>query len=319
MGMAKSVLCTVLAVLTLAVPARGQAPPSDAPPPVDTIEIIAHLPGPALWRVSTAQSQLWILGLAGPIPKRASWDTRRVQAALDGARELVIPPGAAINLIDIAGLLFDPAHRYHMPGGKTLRASLPEPLRASFDEAARGLGQNPAHYDHWRPMVAALALFADAQKYDQLSPEGVQKAVAELAKAQKVPVRRLANYRIGELLRMVNNASPEAPNLCLSLAVDLVPHLPTYAQNIAEAWARGDVDGVKAAQAQMATETCLEATPGVAQLQDKVAQDWAKDLAASVRKPGKTVVAVDMESLTRKGGLLDQMRAQGLDVIGPAY
>jgi uncharacterized protein YbaP (TraB family) len=317
--MFRTVLCTALTVLALAVPAWGQEPASDAPPPVDEIEIIAHLPGPALWRVTTAQSQLWILGLAGPVPKRANWDTRRVRAALDGARELVIPPGAAVNLIDIAGLLIDPARRYHMPGGKTLRASLPESLRERFDEAARALGQDPAHYDHWRPMVAALALFADAQKYDQLTPEGPQKTVADMAKAQKVPIRRLANYRIGDLLRMVNNASPQAPNLCLSLAVDLVPHLPTYAQNIAEAWARGDVAAVKAAQAQMETETCLEAAPGVAQLQDKVAQDWAKDLAVSVGRPGKTVVAVDMESLTRKGGLLDQMRADGLDVIGPAY
>jgi hypothetical protein len=35
--------------------------------------------------------------------------------------------------------------------------------------------------------------------------------------------------------------------------------------------------------------------------------------------PGKTVVAVNLDDLTRKGGLLDQLKAQGLGVIGPDY
>ena len=34
---------------------------------------------------------------------------------------------------------------------------------------------------------------------------------------------------------------------------------------------------------------------------------------------GKTVVAVNLDNLIRTGGLLDQLKAQGLEVIGPAY
>jgi uncharacterized protein YbaP (TraB family) len=311
-------LVLVLA-LALAAPAVAQETQPGEQQLVDTIEIIAHLPGPALWRVSSPTSQLWILGLAGPMPKQASWDMRRVEAALDGARELVIPPATSIGLLDIAGLLLDPNHHYHMPGNQTLRGSLPEPLRARFDESAAALGQNPAHYDHWRPMVAAVAMITDAQKYDALNAQGPQETVMRLAQARKAPVRRLANYKLGDLLRLMSNSRPDAPNACLELAVDLVPHLPTYAQNIADAWARGDVAAERRAEAQMGTEACFEAAPGVAQYRNKVAQDWAKDLSGALAKPGKTVVAVDMESLTRKGGLLDQMQAQGLEVVGPTY
>ena len=316
---AKTVLAAVALVLALAAPVAAQEPQTGDQQLIDTIEIIAHLPGPALWRVSSPTSQLWILGLAGPAPKQQSWDMRRVGAALDGARELVIPPATSIGLFDVAGLLLDPNHHYHMPANQTLSASLPEPLRTRFEDSAAALGQKPAHYDHWRPMVAAVAIVSDAQKYDQLNPEGPQKTVMGLAEARKVPVRRLANYKLGDLLRLISESSPQAPNACLALAVDLVPHLPSFAQNIADAWARGDVAAERQAEAQMGTEACFEAAPGVAQYRNRVAQDWAKDLAASLAKPGKTVVAVDMESLTRKGGLLDQMQAQGLDVIGPAY
>jgi uncharacterized protein YbaP (TraB family) len=326
---------TALLILVLAGPAWGQTPPpsppaaSSAAPSADVqaedqdaqheIEIIGHLPGPALWRVSTPTSELWIIGLAGPVPKRMPWDTRRVEAALTGARELVIPPGASISILDIAGLLLDPFHRYHYPGGQTLRGAMTPQVREQFETTASALGQDPAHYDHWRPLIASIALLADAQKHDALNPEGPQKTLMQLARAKNVPTRRLANYSLGELVRAFNNASPDAADTCLALVLDLVPRLPALSARIGDAWAHGDVDGARQGQAEITSDRCFTAVPGMQKLQDKMTQDWAKGLAQTLQKPGKTVLAIDMDSLTRSGGLLDQLRAQGLDVTGKTY
>ncbi|HUO22053.1 MAG TPA: TraB/GumN family protein [Caulobacteraceae bacterium] len=321
-----------LVILALAGPAWGQTPPAapasdpapatDAAAPIDPdheIQIIAHLPGPALWRVATPKSELWIIGMTGPAPKRLDWDTRRIDAALDGARELVIPPGASINLFDIAGLLLDPAHRYHYPGGQTLRAALSPDARTKFEEAARSVGQDPAHYDHWRPIVTAIALLADAQKHDALNPEGPQKTLMHLAAAHHVPTRRLTNYSLGELLKALGSGGPQAGDTCLDLVTDLTPRLPDLSARMGAAWARGDVDATRAVRAEITSDRCFTATPGLQQLQDRMTADWARGLAQTLQKPGKTVLAIDMESLTRAGGLLEQLRAQGLDVTGRAY
>lgn len=329
--MSSAIFRIALLALFLAAPAWAQAPaeppaapapaaaaPEQAPPDAE-LEIIAHLPGPALWRVTTPKSELWIVGLAGPVPKRLAWDTRRVEAALDGARELVIPPGASIGVLDAIGLLLDPGRHYHYPPGQTLRGTMSPAARDKFEDAARDVGQDPAHYDHWRPLVTAIAMLSDAQKHDALNAEGPQKTLIHLAEAKNVPVRRLANYGVGELIHAFSNAAPEAQDTCLALVVDLIPRLPALSEQMGQAWAKGDVAATRAGRAEITSDRCFTAEPGFQKLQDKLTADWAKGLAQTLQKPGKTVLAVDMESLTRPGGLLEQLRAQGLEVSGRSY
>jgi hypothetical protein len=89
-------------------------------------------------------SQLWILGLVTPLPRGFQWDSRRVVAALDGARELVLPPEASFSLGDLFGMLIDPGHVWHLPPGETVRSGLPQEAAARLEAAARSIGQNPS-------------------------------------------------------------------------------------------------------------------------------------------------------------------------------
>jgi hypothetical protein len=286
---------------------------------VEEVEVIARLPGPALWRVSTPVSQLWILGLAGPLPKGFQWDNRRVVTALDGARELVLPPVATGGLGDLISLLVDSGHVIHLPRGETVRGDLPPELAARWEAAARTIGRDPAHYDHWRPVIAAGALSQDAQGHFSLAPAGSLMAVVALAKNQHVKTRPLAAYKVGELIRGLGQTPPRAGPACIALAAAMVEGLPADAQRRAAAWATGDLRTLKAIDEPSNNGACLDAIPAVAALRDRAAADWAKELGQALTAPGKTVVAVDLDNLTRKGGLLDQLKAQGLDVIGPTY
>jgi uncharacterized protein YbaP (TraB family) len=269
--------------------------------------------------VSTPKSELWIVGLAGPTPKRLEWDTRRVEAALDGAHELILPPGASIGMLDMVGLLLDPSHRYHYPGGQTLRGAMSPDQRRKFDAAAASVGQDPAHYDHWRPLVVFIALVADAQKHDGLNMEGPQKTLMHLAEAKKVPTRRLTNYSTGSMIQAFKDASPQDQERCLALAVDMAPRLPAFSARLGEAWAHGQVDAALGDQAEIVSDACFTSTPGFRRLEDRRMQDWAKGLAQTLQQPGKTVLAIDIRSLTSPGGLLEQLKAQGLEVTGRAY
>jgi uncharacterized protein YbaP (TraB family) len=298
-------------------PASAQEPASSTL--IEEVEVIAKLPGPALWRVSTPTSQLWIVGLSSPLPPNFSWDKRRLETALAGARELVLPPSASVGLGDMLGLMVDPGHVIHLDKGQTLRAGLPEPLRIRFDAAAQSVGQDPAHYDHWRPVFAAMALVFDATKTQKLDPKGAEDQIADLARRRGVRVRQLATYKAADLVRSFSRMGPEGSDACMTLAVTTAETIASTAPRMAQAWARGDVATVNAIDASSSPDTCLEAAPEVAALRDRVATDWAADLSQALARPGKTVVAVDMTGLTRKGGLLDQLRAKGLAVIGPAY
>jgi uncharacterized protein YbaP (TraB family) len=281
------------------------------------VEVIARLPGPALWRVSTPTSQIWLLGLAAPLPHDFKWNDQRVAKALEGARELVVPPTASLGLGDVFGLLIDSKHLVHLPPGQTVRDGLPPELRARWEEAARGVGQEPARYDHWRPVIATLALVQDAERRERLDPAGAQGSVAAMARKMRVKTRHLADYRAVELIEGLAATPPEGSNACLDLAAGMASTLKFDAPKLAQAWAKGDLAAVRAMNDRSAE--CLAGVPAVAALRDRVAADWAKDLKSELAKPGKVMVASDLDTLTRKGGLLDQMKAEGLDVIGPAW
>jgi uncharacterized protein YbaP (TraB family) len=307
-----------LAALALAPAALAQepAPPSPATL-VEEVEIIARLPGPALWRVSTPTSQIWLLGLASPLPKGFQWDDRRVAKALDGARALVIPPVATAGLGDAIGLLIDSDHVLHLPPGQTVRASLSADLRQRWEAAARSVGKDPAHYDHWRPVIAAAALTSDAVRRDDLALGGAVIHVAQMAKGLRVKVRGLANYKAMDMIKSLSATPDDVSQTCIAMAADNASTMTDDTPKRAAAWARGDLAAVRANEGRSAD--CLDRLPAITDFKNRAAADWAKELKTDLAQPGKVVVAIDLESLTRRGGLLDQLKAEGLEVIGPAY
>ena len=302
--------------------AQGSQPPSDAAEPpaytmVEEVEVIGRLPGPALWRVSTPTSQLWIVGMVGQMPKGFSWDNRRVVVALDGARELILPPGI-LGGVSNNELVVDPNRVFHLPPGATVRGDLPAPLAARLEAVVNAIGQKPDQYDHWRPVLSALMLSADGPSHYGYAPQIL--SIAGLAKSRHVKVRPLANYaKGGDLLRGLAAAPPAAAQACMTLAVQNLERLPADGPRRAAAWATGDLKTLRAMGDSRDMGPCFDAVPGTATMRDRAAADWARELGKVLVTPGKTVVAVNLDDLTRKGGLLDQLKAQGLDVIGPDY
>jgi hypothetical protein len=200
----------------------------------------------------------------------------------------------------------------------TVRGDLPPELANRWEAAARSIGQNPARYDHWRPWLAALLLASDGARYHHLVGP-LAKVVAEINKARRIKIRPLANYDASVLIRDMATAPPEVGTACVALAAEMVERLPMDGPRRATAWATGDLKAMKALGGDAGITACLDAAPAVAAFRSRAAADWAKELGHALESPGKTVVVVDLDDLTRKGGLLDQLKTQGLDVIGPEY
>jgi uncharacterized protein YbaP (TraB family) len=250
------------------------------------------------------------------MPRGFKWNTARVAKALDGARELVLPPVATLGIGDMVRLLLSSGRLVYLPSGQTVRSDMPADLRARWEQAVRTVGQTPEHYDHFRPVVAAVALSQDAGKAAKLDPSGGRFQVAVIAKLHKVKIRNLASYRVLDLAKGLSETPDDISQACLSLAADGALTVKDNALKGAEAWARGDLAALRTSNDAMAL--CNSAAP-LARLRDRVAADWAKDLKVELAKPGKVMVAADLDNLARKGGLLDQLKAEGLEVIGPAY
>src|ERR1700749_4334708 len=126
-----------IAALLLAftvLPVRAQ--PAEPPVPdwsqsVETVEVKAR-PGPAVWHVTRGDSEVWILGTVGAMPKDLDWNKQYLSDLLDGARAIILPPRASVGMFDAGWFLISYGGRLSLPRGQKLEAIMPDAMRARF-------------------------------------------------------------------------------------------------------------------------------------------------------------------------------------------
>ncbi|MFZ3007756.1 MAG: TraB/GumN family protein, partial [Phenylobacterium sp.] len=190
-----------LAAVLLAAPATAQTPPADPDAVlVEELVVTALLPGPAWWRVSDADTVVYVLGAPSVMPKSLAWDQSVLTRRLEGANRVILPfnqvsvglfsaPGAAINLLRL---------RSRTP----YEASLPPALRARFEAVRTRSGKPADRYRTPNGLAAGLILVDDYRQASQLTAADPAKTVRRLAKARRIKVEE-KSYDAGGLLGQV--------------------------------------------------------------------------------------------------------------------
>lgn len=314
----------VLILLSFGAAASAQTP--EAPPPastadvdlgspvVEALEVVAQPPGPALWKVSKGGSEVVVLGAVRPLPHSLVWDSARLDRALDGASVLLVQPKFTIGVFDLI--------RFKVGGTgarqeKPLEETLPPALRAKFVGARMAAHQDAGRYGRLKPYVAAFMLVGDYREAAGLSAAKPDSTVLKLAKAHKVPVRPVAEYRVASAIKTANPMSEQASQACLQDAVDQVQWENDQSRAVAAAWAAGDLKAVRAGYPPAPLERCLQQVPNVAVI-ERGTEDSTRAIAAVLAKPGKAVAIVDMNFLLRPNGVLDRLKAEGATITVPA-
>jgi uncharacterized protein YbaP (TraB family) len=315
-------LAAVLTLSALAVAASAQEAallPAPAPtadlgsPVVEALEVVAQPPGPALWKVAKGGSEVVVLGAVRPVPHSLVWDQSRVDKALDGASVLLIQPKFSIGVMDMI--------RFKVGGSgakqdKALEDTLPPALKASFASARIAARQDAGRYGRLKPYVAAFMLVGDYREAAGLSAAKPDSTVEKLAKARHVPIRPVAEYRVGAAVKSAAPMSQEASFACLQDAVDEVQWENDQSRQMAAAWAAGNLRAVRAGYPVSPLERCLQQVPNVAVIERGTA-DSTRAIAAQLAKPGKAVAIVDLNFLLRPNGVLDRLKAQGATITVP--
>lgn len=301
-------------LLSAAAPAAG--PPIADWSNIETVLVTAKRPGPALWHVVRGQSDVWILPTVEPSPSGLKWDTSEVASILKGAKVLLLPPRGQVGLFEGTWFLLTGLGTLELPEGTTLEASLRESLKSRFIAARVGLHQDADRYQKYLPAVAAVILESDFWKANDLKFSGAQKSVERLATQALVPARTIAVYSAMDVIHDVPKLSPAANLICLEDALNDIDTESVHAALAAQAWADGDLDGVKAHYSETKLDSCLQQSGVYAALRDKEISDVANAIAGALDKPGRSFVVMPMGIWLRKGGVLERLEAAGLTVSG---
>ncbi|ATC33664.1 TraB/GumN family protein [Caulobacter vibrioides] len=319
MMIASAALALSLALAQTASPsiALGAAPAQDESAVVAELTIVAKPPGPAVWLVEKDGAKLYILGSAPPLPHQLKWQSPRLNKALDKASLVLLPPEAAVGVTQVAGFVLKLGGGLRQPLGKALEDQLPPDLKARFVESRTQARKGGGEYKNWKPAVAGFLLLSDFRQAAGLSEAKPVSTIERMAKARKLKVKAVGQYRMSAVTAIAGKLSPEDQLYCLRVALDEVAYDGAHSTTIGRDWAEGDLASVRARYRASAAQRCLTHVPGGAALLERGLVQTADAMAEALKRPGVTVAVVDLGFLLPADGVLDRLKAQGATITSP--
>ncbi|MBS0472889.1 MAG: TraB/GumN family protein [Proteobacteria bacterium] len=309
-------LLALAATLLLTAAAPADAPVTDWSN-IEVVTVTPDHPGPPLWHIAKGDSEVWIIATVSPVPNKLKWDKTSIEDLMKGANAVLLPPSASVGIVE--GLWFYMWHmdRLEQPDGMTLEASLPEPLRGRFVAARQRAHEDADRYAKYLPAVAALMLEGDYLKSVDFNAREPQRTLEAIASHAGVRTRAVANYPAMDVVNDVPKMSAEANRACVEYALSDIDTLSAHGTAAAEAWAVGDMAGIKANFSETKLDACLGQNNAYVALRERAIRDEVNAITAALAKPGKTIVVVPMGFFLRKGAVLDRLEAAGYAVTGP--
>ncbi len=329
----------LLCALWLALPAMAQPPPTptpaasaSAPPsPAGAIELQAVTvsgvqPGPGLWKVSKGDHVLWVLGTLALLPEKMQWRAQEVQARLGEAQQVLAAPTVGVHphLGFFGGLALLPSliGVRNNPDGKKLREVVPPTDYAKWLVLkAKYLGRDGG-VEKQRPIFAALALYLAAIKQAGLSDQVIEPTIKHALKQQGLkttPVEYLIEVDNPRGLVKDFKRGELADRDCFAKTLDHLEGDIAVMRARANAWAVGDLDGLRALPMSDQMAACRDAVvaSGVAQelgaatLPARLEDAWVAAAGKALEANRVSFALLPMSSLLGKDNYLARLQAQG--------
>lgn len=259
---------------------------------------------PALWVVRGEQGTIYLFGTVHLMPSDSNWSSPELDQALKDSNRL------SIELVDD-----DPANmqaqvlKYGLSTGSTLssKLSLKDRDRLAKAAVAAGVPGGVNTLDRMRPWLAAVTLSVAPLVQAGLDPAlGVDRTLRKRMEAAGKPVDGLESAEMQ--LRLFADLPEKLQLDFLRQTFDDVDQGPAKLRELIDAWRRGDVDTI----ARIEDEDILTQSPELYQaVLVKRNQAWAQTLAARLREPGVTFVAVGAGHLAGPDSVQKQLEKLG--------
>jgi uncharacterized protein YbaP (TraB family) len=282
-----------LAGLLVAAPASAKAP---AP---------AH---PALWKVSDADTTIYLFGTIHLLPNQYQWRTPKFDEAAESSQQLIVET------------IVDPEHPQDFAAAFAQLGLSPTPLppildrvspgkRAALEAALAKIHETPAQLDRVKTWAVGFQLLS--LQFAQLGVEGQEGPEIILRKqfaAEHKSVDELETIR--QQLGFFDTLSEKAQRDFLEGALESPEAATKEFGVMLSSWSRGDVPMIATVFNQD-----LSGSPELARA--LVAQrnaSWSKWIEQRMAQPGTILVAVGAGHLAGKGSVIAMLQKDGYRV-----
>jgi hypothetical protein len=327
---------------TTPAPVSAPAAPASGTPAPQTLEkilISGEQPGPGMWKVTKGDNVLWIVGEQSPMPKNMKWRAKQLETVVASAQEIISGPGATVSPKQIGyftalTVLPSAMEARKNPNGATLRTVVPpeeyrrwEVLRQKY--VGQYNNDEEADIERWRPMFAAFELYSRAiDKSGMSSSSVVWPVIRSNAEKHKVKITSAAyEPKIDNLRGAVRElkGSSLADLDCFTKTMDRIDTDLELMRRRANAWARGNIDAIRAlpvADQRVACETAIMNASfvkalGVQDISARIQEAWLAKVDEALSKNKVTVSTLSIRMLTPPNTYLTKLKERGYTVEEP--
>jgi uncharacterized protein YbaP (TraB family) len=310
--------CLVLMAVLMLMAGRCRA---DPPQEIEEVTVTGERTGPGMWHVHRGDAHLWILGSMSPLPKGITWRATQFEQLLGTTHDVVVPKPFELGIVRVLWLLITERSLLMVQGGKRLKDVMPADLHARFARQRAKYSDDPDKWERYRPIIAAAFLQQAAFHAVGLSTRlDLGAAVRALAKKHGVRIEELKIAGVHDVLDALKTMPPATENACVEASlVTVEKDLPRLVAR-AQAWATGNVELIEKLHEPSEVDACraaLDEGAGASELIALLRRTWLDSMEKALRAGGVTVAVVNMDMLLERGGLLDELRAQGYDIDAP--
>ena len=313
----------VLSALTLCAVCYRDARADELIPDktVEEIVVTGERAGPGMWHITRGDAHLWILGSISPLPHGITWRSKQVESVLQVTSQVLVQEPFEISVPKIFWLWLTKRDLLMVHGGRKLAEVMPADLYGRFAALRADYTDDRNKWERYRPVIAMALLEREAfHKVDLSLRLDLGAAVRILAKNHGVRVEEVATAEVGDFLEALKTLPLATENACVNASLVTIERgLPRLIER-ANAWANGNIDLLAALPEPKEMDACrngLDAGAGAADLISRVRSSWLQVMEKYLQSRGTTIAVVNLDLLLEKGGLLDELRANGYAVQTP--
>lgn len=294
------------AMLATAAQAETAAPPENRWS--DSAEIVVKAPEPAMWKLTKGQSVVWVMGTLSIWPENFEWQQSRFLRLLKGSRQLIVPAS------EVPRMVSDP----NLPGNQTLRDVLTPETYQRFASTVALEGLPLDAYERLRPAWAGFRMTSNFMYRHRISTAYFPSGIRQIAEQTHVPVIAITDSGLKAIDSHYSRMDPKDAEACLNDYLDNINYYQFEMPAVAEAWAHSDLKTVLQYYRDPSYITCLLTSQRAANSHNvESVNRMTNAIRGALKKPGKSVAIVIITDLLRKDGVLDQLRAEGVEVTAP--
>lgn len=264
---------------------------------------------PPIWRLSDADSEIWLFGSVHMLKPGLDWRGPRMEAAFAAAEEFVTETDTEAEAAFPALVTAHGA----LPAGETVSAKLSPADAERLRSAARALNLDFSVLDQRRPWLAALQLSSAFAVRAGRRPEAGVEAVLS-AEARGRDLRAWHFESPEEQIRILAELAEEDQIGLLMSVLDEADSSLQDLDALDRAWAEGDIAALEARLSAESATMDPDVREAILLERNRA---WADRIVTRLQGSGRTFIAVGAAHLVGEDSVVDLLRDRGLVVEGP--